>query len=64
MFQDDDDDVLVSRENLVKPPPLSHSTPTGQQRESNYSGANDDELLAEAIGERKYYDFDSETSLI
>ncbi len=74
MFQDDgdiDETPAGSRSNLMmKAPPMSHSTPTGVvtkvKRESTYSGASDDELLAEAIGERKHppYDYDSETSLI
>jgi len=64
MFQDDDEDLPTgSREHLVKAPPLTSSTPA---RESTYSGADDDELLAEAIGEERKggFGYDSETSLI
>lgn len=70
MFQDDadlDETPAGSRSNLVmKAPPMSHSTPAHRGRESAHSGADDDELLAAAIGERKQhpYDLDSETSLI
>ncbi len=72
MFQDDadfDETPAGSRSNLtMKAPPMSHSTPAGtapRGRGSAYSGADDDELLAEAIGEKKHhYDYDSETSLI
>ena len=65
MFQDDDEDHSTTggREHLVKAPPLTSSTPV---RESTYSGADDDELLAEAIGEERKegFGYDSETSLI
>lgn len=61
MFQDDDDESVGSRELLIKPPPLASG---GQYRASAFSGVDDDELLAEAIGERKNFDIDSETSLI
>ena len=63
MFQDDDEDLPGSREHLVKAPPLTSSTPV---RDSTYSGADDDELLAEAIGEERKggFGYDSETSLI
>ena len=72
MFQDDyDDDIqsTTSSKKLLKAPPLTSSTPgrhvaTGRQQAA-YSGAYDDELLAEAIGEpKKGYGYDSETSLI
>jgi len=62
MFQDDDEDLPTgSREHLVKAPPLTSSTPA---RESAYSGADDDELLAEAIGEERKGGPDSQTSLV
>ena len=70
MFQDDDDiDVqsTASDRRLLRAPPLTTSTPgqRGGRQQAAYSGAYDDELLAEAIGEpKKGYDYDSETSLI
>lgn len=66
MFQDDDDEPPSgSQQRLVPPPPLTTSTPAGG-RESTYSGADDDELLAEALGEPQKgpQDYNSETSLI
>lgn len=61
MFQDDDDESVGSRELLIKPPPLASEQ---QYRGSAFSGVDDDELLAEAIGEGRNMDIDSETSLI
>ena len=63
MFQDDEDDAesVGSREYLLKAPPLSGGRGL---RGSAFSGADDDELLAEAIGEKKHSRMDSETSLI
>jgi len=50
MFQDDDEDLSTgSREHLVK---------------ATSSGADDDELLAEAIGEERKGGPGSQTSLI
>ena len=65
MFQDDDDALTTSSQHLVPPPPLTTSTPAGG-RESTYSGADDDELLAEALEEpqKEALDYNSETSLI
>ena len=71
MFQDDDDDIqsTTSSKKLLKAPPLTSSTPGRHvgisRKQVAFSGAYDDELLAEAIGEpKKGYDYDSETSLI